>query len=225
MSVNIPKIDNRIIEKLMAEAMNLPWLALVASGWKTIKKLTRGLANEGMYQVLEHEVTVELLDKKGKKAHVQKRQRMKYQQNNILAYQDQAWGDGEILLDYQCNPGKKVDEYRIGHKHFVLISLQSQKERGDEDEFLIEWDMKNGFLTSKEEWGSEISHSTKNITLQIIFPKSRPPLQVFIIEAIRGRTRLLPQEAIRRLPDGRWLVQWHKKKPRLYETYVLRWEW
>ena len=45
-----------------------------------------------------------------------KRQRVRYLQNNIIAYQDQAWGDGEMLVNYRCSPGVPVDRYKLGHK-------------------------------------------------------------------------------------------------------------
>jgi hypothetical protein len=43
-------------------------------------------------------------------------------QDNVIAYQDQAWGDGEILLNYRCTPGTPVDRplngpgLHFGHK-------------------------------------------------------------------------------------------------------------
>jgi len=30
---------------------------------------------------------------------------VRYLQDNVIAYRDQAWGDGEILVDYRCTPG------------------------------------------------------------------------------------------------------------------------
>ena len=55
------------------------------------------LAVRGIFEVLEQELTLELLDTKGKKATFHKRQKARYGQGNILAYQDQAWDDGKIL--------------------------------------------------------------------------------------------------------------------------------
>ncbi len=42
--------------------------------------------------MLEYESTLELLDRKGEKAIFKKRQKVRYLQDNIIAYQDQAWG-------------------------------------------------------------------------------------------------------------------------------------
>jgi hypothetical protein len=50
-----------------------------------------GPADEGMYEVLEYESTLELLDRQGKRARFGKRQKVRYLQNNIITYQDQGW--------------------------------------------------------------------------------------------------------------------------------------
>ncbi len=146
-------------------------------------------------------------------------------QNNILAYQDQAWGDGEILLDYRCTPGVEVDRYKPANRTYILISLREVKQRGDLDEFNIGWKMRDGFLRSKEQWGSEISHRMKWFKISVIFPKTRPPKRVSLVTYLRQRTYPLGQEAIVKLPDGRWQVSWETQKPKLHENYSLKWEW
>ena len=185
----------------------------------------RGLANEGMYEVLEYETTLELHDPKGKKATLKKREKVRYLQDNIIAYQDQAWGDGEILIDYRCTPGKPVDRYQPGKKTLILISRREVKHRGDVDTYNIEWGIRKGFTRTKELWETEIKHRTKQLKIQVIFPKIRPPLQVSLIEGLRQRTRILNGDQLKKLPDGRWLVTWETYRPRLYECYILRWEW
>lgn len=71
-----------------------------------------------MYEVLGHETTLELKDRAGKRATFEKEKRVRYLQDNIIAYHDQAWGDGEILLNYRCTPGTPMDRYRLGHKTY-----------------------------------------------------------------------------------------------------------
>ena len=75
---------------IIAALLGGPWLEITADLWQLGKKLWRGLADEGMYEVLEHDVVLELKDSKGKRAFVRKRQKVRYRQNNIIAYQDQA---------------------------------------------------------------------------------------------------------------------------------------
>jgi hypothetical protein len=122
--------------------------------------VARGMSNEGVYEVLEYEATLELRDKRGEQATFHKREKVRYLQNYVLAYQDQVWGDGEFLVDYKCSPGVPVDRYRSGYKTHILISLQEVKNKGDIQEFNIEWGIRNGFLAEHGFWASEISHRT-----------------------------------------------------------------
>ena len=48
----------------------------------------------GMYEVLDYQAQLVLKDSKGKTAVYTKRQHVHFLQNNVIAYQDQAWGDG-----------------------------------------------------------------------------------------------------------------------------------
>jgi hypothetical protein len=185
----------------------------------------RGLSNEGMYEVLEYESTLELKDRRGENAIFRKREKVRYLQDYIIAYQDQAWGDGEILLNYRCTPGTPVDRYRTGYKTFILISLHEVKNRGEVDEFNIEWGISKGFLVHTGFWATEISHRTKQVKTKVIFPKSRPPLRASILEKNRQRTHALGNDSILELPDGRGLIVWETNHPKLYEQYILNWEW
>ena len=202
-----------------------PWLEMIAEAWKIGRKLWRGLANEGIYEVLEYNLIYELKDNKGKKAHFHKQEKVRYVQDNIVRYRDQAWGDGKILQNYRCSPGVKADEYKLGHKTIILISLREMKRRGDVDEFNIEWDLSNTFLNASEYCEAEISHRTNQLSMQVIFPKSRPPLKASIFENTRRKSRPLSGEEIQKLPDGRWRIRWETDRPRLYERYILKWDW
>ncbi len=204
---------------------SIPWLEVIAELYKLIRKLWQGMADEGMYEVLEHESILELLDRQGKRARFEKRQKVRYLQNNIIAYQDQGWSDGQSLLDYQCSPGVVVDQYRPGQKTYVLISLRDNKQRGDRDEFLINWQLQDAFLRSQEQWETEVSHRTRQLLVRLIFPKTRPPVRIWLSEYLRRRTRLLGDSAMQRLPDGRWQIEWQTKRPRWHERYALKWEW
>ena len=89
-------------------------------------------------------------DQEGKSATFKKREKVRYLQDNTIAYQDQAWGDGEILVDYRCSPGTPVDRYRSGYKTYILISRREVKNKGNVDEFNVEWGIRQGFLRHTE---------------------------------------------------------------------------
>ena len=90
----------------------------------------RAPRERGMYEILTYDSTLELVDTKGQTAHVKRHQKVKFLQDNIIAFQDHAWGDGDIFADYAVSPGIEVDRYQDGDRFNVLISLRDQKPRG-----------------------------------------------------------------------------------------------
>jgi hypothetical protein len=189
------------------------------------RRILASKAHEGMYAVLEHESRLELRDARGHKAVLYKRQKVRFLQDHIIAYQDQAWGDGEIFADYRCSPGVAVDRYREGHRYRVLISLRQTKHRGDIEEFRIERTIKGGFTKAVEDFQTEIDHRTRRLSMSVVFPRQRLPKRVMLIEQNTTRTRVLGPDHRHMLPDGRQQVRWSTDKPRLFEGYILRWEW
>lgn len=203
----------------------LPWPKIIEALRRTGSRIFSRSPASGLYEVLEYESTVMLHDRDGKRATVKKRERVRYLQDNIIAYQDQVWGDGEIMKGYRCSPGVPVDEYRSGHKTLVLISLREEKRKGDIDEFNITWGMKNGFLIEDGYWATAISHKTKQVRVNVIFPKDRPPLHTAAVDSARKRKNSAGKLSLSQRPDGRWLVAWQMKAPRQFDNYLLKWKW
>src|SRR3990172_393996 len=138
-----------LAEKLL---LNLPWPEMMAEAWKYTRRVFVGSAYEGIYDVLDLQVMLELKNKDGSKATFKKVKKVRYLQDNTIAFQDYAWGDGEILLDYRTSIGKPVDQYRLGYKTYILLSLGKEKRKGEIDEYQIQWKIKNGFLTKDGFW-------------------------------------------------------------------------
>lgn len=222
------RTDQRdLLERLLEVLPRLASLSLsaVQDVWIAVQRLLRLGPPMDPYEALEYESTLELLDRVGEKATFTKREKVRYLQDNVIAYQDQAWGDGEILLDYRCSPGVSVDQYRYGSKTHVLISRREVKSGGDVDEFHIQWGIRRGFLQSTSYWETHICHSTRRVRISIIFPSSRPPRHTALVETNHRQSRDLETSARVRLPDGRWQVTWGTSRPRLHENYIIQWEW
>lgn len=82
--------------------LNLPQtlsstLDLIQLGWQIKNTFHRLLPVSGLYEVLDYESLLELHDTRGTKTTFTKEQTIHYLQNNIIAIQDTAWGDGDIL--------------------------------------------------------------------------------------------------------------------------------
>ena len=184
-----------------------------------------GFRSEGIYKVLDYEVFLRIRDKNGKKATIQKREVVEYLQDGVVAILDQAWGDGIILVNYRTSPGREVDRYQRGHKTNIVISLRKPINKSDIDEHIFEWEMQNGFRKKHGIWSTDISHKTNKVKVTITFPKSRPPYKARIIESNLNRRTDLDLGKMQQLPTGSWQLTWEKKSPRLYESYILDWDW
>lgn len=204
---------------------SLRLVALIDVFARIADKLFPMRRNEGMYEVINHEVCLELKDTGGKTSIYTKRQRVRFLQDNIIAYQDQAWGDGDIFAEYRCSPGIPVDRYREGQRYRILISLRETKNRGDIEGFHIERTIKDGFTRPTEEFQTQMSHRTLALAMTVIFPAKRRPRHVWLIEQNAFRTMPLGVENQHELPDGRFSVSWETNVPILHESYIMRWEW
>jgi hypothetical protein len=210
---------------LLALLLNSDFLAAVGAIWRSARRLIAAQIQEGMYEVLAFDAELELQDARGRVALLDKRQRVRFLQDNIIAYQDLAWGDGEIFSEYECSPGVAVDRYREGHRWRVLISLRETRNRGDVEEFRIRRKIQGGFTKGREELQAEVNHKTRGMRMSVVFPEKRLPKRVSLIEQNLNRSTTLGPENHIRLPDQRLQVTWSTDKPRLFEAYILRWEW
>jgi hypothetical protein len=211
--------------RLIVPLLNSDFFKTVGTLGRLGKRILGAKAHEGMYEVLELDVRLELNDIKGQQAVLYKRERVRFLQDNIIAYQDKAWGDGEIVADYKCTPGVAVDRYRDGYRWRVLISLRETKRRGDTEEFHIERRIRNGFTKDVESLQTDVDHAMQKLSVSIVFPQKRSPKHVLLIEQNTTRAVSLGSENRNTLPDGRQQVRWNSDQPRLFEAYILRWAW
>lgn len=184
-----------------------------------------GDRHAGLYDIVAYESTLELADGAGKLATVSKRQRIRFLQNDITAFEDIVYGDGKIFSGYEVSPGVAADYYQDGDRWHVLISLRSTKNRGDEEEFLLKRTIENGFIGEEEWWQVELRHPTRSLRLTIIFPKERAYRRISLTQRSRHRTWTPGPECFSTLPDGRQQVRWQAQNVRPLEVYTVRWSW
>jgi len=190
--------------------------------WQRLKSLRQPQA---LYESLEYESCLELLDIKGKDAIHHKQMKLRFLRDDVFAIQDHVWGDGELFAEYKCSPGKAVDYYRDGQSYRVLISLQNKKMKGDIEDFYIERRIKNGFTNSDESFQSKINYPTQKFSVSVIFPLNKLPKKIVLFEQSLSKAKPLNINNSHFLPDGRLKVIWSIDMPRLFEIYAIRWEW
>ncbi len=200
------------------------WATVALLVWQLLQKISAE-RQIGLYEVLDFELTLELCNSEGKQAIFHKQETVRLLQDHVASYLDQAWGKGEIFANYQCSPGVPVDRYRYGHKTCVLISLREVMRRGDILRISIDRTVRNGFDVNPGWSETVVRHRTHRFQTSVIFPKKRPPQQTFLIQVNQNRTIPLGDANTETLPDGRRRVVWETTKPKLFETYTLKWTW
>lgn len=211
-------ITTTIFKVLLGE-----WQPIISGVAKLFAYLTREKPN-GLFEVLEYDSTLEILDNKGHEAIVHRRQKVRFLQDHVIAFQDHAWGDGEILADYKISPGVVVDKYQEGNRWNILISLRETKNKGDIEEFFIERTVLNSLIQNIEWYQTEIGASTRMLKMMVIFPQNRPCKRAVVIQRSNNRTTEI-RNRYQTLPDGRQVVTWEKNYPRRTEIFTIKWEW
>ncbi len=217
---------NLLDEPQRLALQSLPqWISLLLDLIESIQDYLRHRTPEGLYEVLQYETKLELLDTQGRTAHLSKYQRIKFLQDNVIAFEDFAWGQGNVLAEYKCSPGFEADRYLDGDRWNILISLRETKHRGDIQDFYIERKLANTFTGKQEWWQIEMQHRTRSTKFAVVFPKKRHCKHAFIVERTRERTVPLPSQNFTVLGDGRQIVTWENIEPRRFETYTFKWVW
>ena len=90
--------QTRLLDQLVSLLLRFPGADVFSEVWKAACSFVQAQVPKGPYEVLEYESTLEFLDPEGTHATFTKRERVRYLQDNIIAYQDQAWGDGEVRV-------------------------------------------------------------------------------------------------------------------------------
>lgn len=181
--------------------------------------------DRGIYEILEYDAAFTILDAQGRRAVLKKQQKVRFLQENVIAFQDYAWGDGSHFKRYRCTPGKVVDRYREGDRFNILVSLRETKAKGDVETFYIEHHMLNAF-TEGEEWCQvEIRHRTRRLKLSVTFPKDRHCISAQLLERSQHKATKLGIEQFAVLPDGRQVVTWERKDIKTFEIFTLKWRW
>jgi hypothetical protein len=219
------KYSPHLSPRKLLSYLSYDWITILIDVYRTVREFLRRERGEGMCEILEYDSTLELVDAKGDTAVFKRRQRVKFLQDNVIAFQDRAWGDGELFADYKCSPGIEVDRYQEGDQWTVLISLRETKSAGDVEDFYIERTIRHGFTQDQEWRQTEIRHRTRHLRLSIIFPRERRCRRAVLIQRSRSRTRPLDHTHFTDLPDGRQVLTWQTRNPERFELYTIKWKW
>jgi len=208
--------------------LQLAQLLITSLASKRFFRFVRSLLrprNRGLYEILDYNLTLDIADSKGRLAIFRRRQKVRFLQDHVIAYQDEAWGDGDVLADYECSPGVAVDNFQVGARRMILISLRQTKNRGDVLDFDIKRTVKNGFANNEEWLEVETRYPTRRLRISVIFPSGRHCKAARLIERRAERTTPLSARCFSLSRNGRQTVTWECKRPAHLESYTLCWSW
>jgi hypothetical protein len=86
----VSKISDQLLVPVLTVLLR-EWQALLAIGQRLAGLLSRSQP-QGIFEILDYDSTLELLDAKGKKAVFRRRQKVRFLQDHVIAFQDRAWG-------------------------------------------------------------------------------------------------------------------------------------
>ncbi len=129
----------------------------------------------GLYESISDDSEWDIHDASGTEAVLTRTRKLHFLQNGVFAIRDYAWGDGDVLADYQCSPGVRVDTYGAAGKKNIVISLRETKERGDTETYVITRRMRDMFPAESEWVATEIVLPTQSMAIIVRFPADRPP--------------------------------------------------
>ena len=116
-------------------------MAILSSNWfqaaGQISQFVRWLFHsrpQGIYEILDYDVTLDIQDALGQVAILRRRQKVRFLQDHVIAYEDEAWGDGNPLATYHCSPGFPVESFPARcprhHSYLPAPDQESRRYRG-----------------------------------------------------------------------------------------------
>lgn len=144
--------------------------------------------------------------------------------DRVTSYVEALSADGE-LRDFEVTPGSIGSVWRESGVTHVMTLFPAPLRVGKTLERTFSCTYVDSFTSQEEYWEERQHYPSSNVTVLIIFPKTRPPKTWRGYEK-KGPDRLdcsslvsLSQES------GRPVLRLHVAKPRLLSSYVVRWTW
>ena len=130
-----------------------------------------------------------------------------------------------ILEDFSVYPGEIKAIYKEAGRTHVLQDFKKVLNKGEPIVCNISYTARNAYTKTSEYYGANVYNFTKTLTLEIIFPPSRPPKSLHVL-AVSG-TPLYTEKRkpiVSKTGTGLFKATWTKKnvKP---GTFKIVWEW
>jgi len=132
--------------------------------------------------------------------------------------------DGSIT-DVSVEPGTITDTWTESNVTYYRVLLPQPLRKGQQLMKTVRLTMKDAFLGNPEYWEGKQFTAAEKYSLQVRFPKKRPPRQWRVEERDAIKTMPSKWTAVRTAISGRQVLTLSVDRPVLYRTYILRWWW
>lgn len=178
-----------------------------------------------IYEILNFEETWEICDNRGSKVVVTKAMDVTFLRDNVVAFTDPAWGDGDLFAEYSCRPGTCAGVFQIQPMKYAHVVLDPPRLRGDEEHIESTRVVTGGFGKDNEWVQVDSDTCTGPITIKVIFPLDRAPEICTWSRRRRGKEKGLGGVALVNRPDGRQECSVRAGRTSPDDVYRLVWTW
>ncbi len=217
----------RLLEGLATALSSLQVLVQVMGAMtkaaKELRSLVRLLPSPVSYENLSLDYVFDIRDPKGKRAIINRRQRVKFRVDDGGVIRDLVWGEGNPLAGYSVVGAKCAGVRQEGSKRAVLLALPRKPGRGDEAVVATSRKVRNPVLGPTGYAESYVERPTGRLSLKVFFPKSRPPTEAHLV-ASPSNAPSRPLK-VHYGPHGRPYLSWKKTRPDQHVTFSMRWAW
>jgi hypothetical protein len=173
------------------------------------------------YENLSLSLCLDIKDARGSRAVVTRKQRVLFLAGDAGIVTNPVWGDGNQFARFEALGASRLGARAEGPKTALLLSLDRRPVKGTRATIVSRRLITDGFPGRQEYFDAAIERPTRSLSVRILFPKSRPPLEAHGIEPGFRSTSL----ALRANDAGRPTVAWRVRRADVGVTYSLRWSW
>ncbi len=175
------------------------------------------------YETVSLALVLELVDARGERAVLHRRQRVRFLGNGGAVVRELLWGEGEQLVRYQAHGARRIGVRAEGSKRAVLLDPDGHPAPGDRRTIESRRTIRGGFTRRQEYCEAFLERPTGSVELTVVFPPKRPPTTAQLVQA--PSERVLRRLPVRYRADGRAVLRCRLRQPQPGTTYSLRWAW
>lgn len=175
------------------------------------------------YENLRLDIRLTILDTQGRKAILERRQRVRFQVPDSGIVRDLLWGEGNQLARYASRGATRLGLRREGSRQALMLSLPHRPAQDERATIRSRRVITDGLLQRSEYCEAAIERQTQDISVTVLFPRGRAPHDAQLVAS--GGATFSKSVPVHHDARGRASLKWQRRTPQLDTIYSLRWSW